>query len=38
MDALDTLPASMHPENLGFVPPAEDEQYLGRIRETSTDL
>ena len=38
VDALDTLRASMHPENLGFVPPAEDEQYLGRIRETSTDL
>jgi len=38
VDALDTLRASMHPENLGFVPSAEDEQYLGRIRETSTDL
>ena len=38
VDALDTLRASTHPENLGFVPSAEDEQYLGRIRETSTDL
>ena len=38
VDALETLEASMLPEHLGFVPPAEDEQYLGRIRETSIDL
>jgi signal transduction histidine kinase len=38
VDTLERLKASMHPEYLGFVPPPEDEQYLGRIRETSTDL
>ncbi len=38
VDALETLEASVHPENLGFVPPAEDEQYLSRIGETSSEL
>jgi len=38
IDALETLRASVHPENLGFVPSAEDEQYLARIRETSSEL
>jgi signal transduction histidine kinase len=38
VDALETLEASVHPENLGFDPPAEDEQYLGRIRKASADL
>ncbi len=38
VDVLETLEASMHPEQLGFVPPAEDEQDLRKIRETSRDL
>ena len=38
-DALDTLRASTRPENLGFVPPAEDEQFLRQDpATTSTDL
>jgi signal transduction histidine kinase len=38
VDALETLKASIHPENLGFVPPPEDERYLRRIRATSAAL
>ena len=38
VDTLETLQASMQSENLGFTPPAEDEQYLRRIRATSADL
>jgi signal transduction histidine kinase len=32
------LPASTFPDKLGFQPPAEDEQYLSRIRETGQQL
>ena len=38
VDVLKRLKAAMHPEKLGFVPPAEDEELLQRIRETSSDL
>ena len=36
--AVALIPASTFPDNLGFVPPPEDEPYLNRIRATSGQL
>jgi signal transduction histidine kinase len=36
--AVAQIPASTFPDNLGFRPPPEDEQYLSRIRATSGQL
>jgi len=36
--AVALIPASTFPDNLGFVPPPEDESYLNRIRATSGQL
>ena len=36
--AVAQIPASTFPDNLGFVPPPEDERYLSRIRATGGQL
>jgi len=36
--AVAQIPASTFPDNLGFLPPPEDEPYLSRIRATSGEL
>ena len=38
LSAVTLIPASTSPDNLGFRPPPEDEQFLSRIRTTSRQL